>query len=130
MITDVLTLPKDTNEDCQLSVCLHHPLTVTRGCLQKLMSAFALSCLSSHSVQIERIVTTTTCWLFYHKMSISDDTGNSHLLSGVGTAKCQCPMILGILLMVALNGVGTAHFNPQPAVMRFLAIEQRASAPD
>ncbi|KAI0224075.1 hypothetical protein LSAT2_024896 [Lamellibrachia satsuma] len=33
-------------------------------------------------------------------------------------------------LMVALNGVGTAYFDPRPAVVKFLEKARRCGAPD
>ena len=46
-----------------------------------------------------------------HRTSMGEDTRNARL-------------------MVALNGVGTAYFDPRPAVVKFLEKTRRCGAPD
>ena len=62
-------------------------------------------------MQTERIVSHHNLVVDNHRTSMGEDTRN-------------------VRLMVALNGVGTAYFDPRPAVVKFLEKTRRSGAPD
>jgi len=103
-ISDVSFLPEGSDLGCTLSVRLRKLLRVTTGLVQKIFAAIAT--LSPHSMQTERIVS-------HHNMIVDDDR------SSMNDATINCR------LNIALNGVGTAFYDPRPAVVHFLEVKER-----
>jgi len=79
-------------------------IVCTTGVLQKLLVSFLL--LSPHSMTTERIISHFNKIKTSGRISLNEDTMNDRLL-------------------VSLNGVGTAHFDPRPAVAEFLQKKDR-----
>lgn len=103
-ISDVPYLPTGADLGCSLSVRLRQLLPVTTGLVQKVLSAIAT--LSPHSMQTERIVSHHNLIVDEHRTAMNSDTINARL-------------------HIALNGVGTAHFDPRSAVVHFLKSRER-----
>ena len=103
-------LPDGCDLGCKMTVRLRQLLPVTTGSVQKVLASMA--CMSPHSMQTERIVS--------HHHNLMDD--NHRTSMGEDTRNAR--------LMVALNGVGTAYFNPRLAVVKFLEKTRRCGAPD
>ena len=106
---NVPLLPDGCDLSCKMNVRLWQLLPVTTGSVQKVL-AF-LACMSPHSMQTERIVSHHNPVVDNHRISMGENTRNTHL-------------------MVALNGVGTAYFDLRPAVVKFLEKSRRCGAPD
>ena len=102
-------LPDGCDLGCKMTVRLRQLLPVTTGSVQKVLAS--LACMSPHSMQTERIVSHHNLVVDNHRTSMGEDTRNARL-------------------MVALNGVGTAYFDPRPAVVKFLEKTRRCGAPD
>jgi len=102
-ISDLKHLPIGTDTGCVLSTRLRQLIPVSKGCLKKFLSA--MMSLAPHSMQVERIVSHYNNIRSSHRLSMSLDTVTDHLL--------------------ALNGVGTAHFDPRPCVAKFLSDKER-----
>lgn len=103
-ISDVPYLPTGADLGCSLSVRLRQLLPITTGLVQKVLSAIAT--LSPHSMQTERIVSHHNLIVDDHRTAMNSDTINARL-------------------HIALNGVGTAHFDPRSAVVHFLKSRER-----
>ena len=103
-ISDVPHLPAGADLGCSLSVRLRQLLPVTTGLVQKVLSAIAT--LSPHSMQTERIVSHHNLVVDDHRSSMNSDTINARL-------------------NIALNGVGTAHYDPRMAIVHFLSARNR-----
>ena len=102
-------LPDGCDLGCKMTVRLREFLPVTTGSVQKVLASLAY--MSPHSMQTERIVSHHNLVVDNHRTSMGEDTRNA-------------------LLMVALNGLGTAYFDPRPAVVKFLDKTRRCGAPD
>ena len=103
-ISGVPYLPTGSDSGCTLSVRLRKLMQATTGLVQRLFTVIAT--LSPHSMQTERIVSHHNLIVDDSRSSLNDDTIN-----------CR--------LNFALNGVGTAHFDPRPAVLHFLGAKAR-----
>lgn len=103
-ISDVPYLPAGADLGCSLSVRLRQLLPVTTGLVQRVMSAIAT--LSPHSMQTERIVSHHNLVVDDHRTVMKSETINARL-------------------HIALNGVGTAHYDPRSAVVHFLESKDR-----
>ena len=97
-------LPVDTDVGCSLTVRLRQMLCISNGVVKKVLGAVAA--LAPHSMQTERIVS--------HHNIIGDDRRT-----------CMSTETINARLTIALNGVGTAHYDPRPAVVRFLSMKPR-----
>ena len=85
-------------------------LPVSSGMVRKVLASIAA--LAPHSVQTERIVS-------HHNIIVDDHRS------------CMASETVNARLAVALNGVGTAHYDPRPAVVHFLtAKDRRLREPD
>ena len=102
-------LPDGCDLGCKMTVRLRQLLPVTTGSVQKVLAS--LACMSPHSMQTERIVSHHKLVVDNHRTSMGEDTRNARL-------------------MVALNGVGTAYFDPRSALVKFLEKTRRCGAPD
>ena len=102
-------LPDGCDLACKMTVRLRQLLPVTTGSVQKVLAS--LACLSPHYMQTKRIVSHHKLVVDNHRTSMGEDTRNARL-------------------MVALNGVDTAYFDPRPAVVKFLEKTRRSGAPD
>ena len=102
-------LPDGCDLGCKMTVRLRQLLPVTTSSVQKVLAS--LACMRPRSMQTERIVNHHNLVVDNHSTSMGEDTRN-------------------VCLMVALNGVGTAYFNPRPAVIKFLEKTRRCRAPD
>ena len=102
-------LPDGCDLGCKMTVRLRQLLPVTTGSVQKVLAS--LGCMSPHFMQTERTVNHHNLVVDNHRTSMGEDTRN-------------------VRLMVALNGVGTAYFDPRPAVVKFLEKTRRCGAPD
>ena len=102
-------LPDGCDLGCKMTVRLRQLLPVTTGSVQKVL--VSLACMSPHYMQTERIVSHHNLVVDNHRTSMGEDTINTSL-------------------MVALNGVDTAYFDPRPAVVKFLEKTRRCGAPD
>ena len=76
----------------------------SEGICKQLLGSFLA--LTPHSMGTERAVSHFNLIRSSHRLSMSEETVNSRLL-------------------VALNGVGTALYDPRPAVAKFLALKDR-----
>ena len=74
------------------------------GICKKLLGS--LIALTPHSMGTERAVSHFNMVMSSHRLSMAEDTVNSRLL-------------------VSLNGVGTASYDPRPAVAKFLTSKDR-----
>ena len=83
---------------CKMTVRLRQLLPVTTGLVQKVLAS--LACMSPHSMQTERIVSHHNLVVDNHRTSMGEDMRNARLI-------------------VALNIVGTAYFDPRPALVKF-----------
>ena len=109
-ISAVPHLPEGSDAGCSMSSRLRKLLPVTSGLIQQMLAA--IMTLSPHSMQTERIVS--------HHNLIVDDSRNSMSQETVNAR-----------LNIALNGVGTAFFDPRKAVVHFLsAKDRRERCPD
>lgn len=104
VISDVPYLPVGTDLGCSLSVRLRQLLPITTGLVQRVLAAIAT--LSPHSMQTERIVSHHNLIVDDHRTCMNAETVNSRL-------------------NIALNGVGTAYYDPRPAVVHFLGAKER-----
>ena len=95
-------LPDGCDLGCKMTVRLRQLLPVTTGSVQKVLAS--LVCMSPHSMQTERIVRHHNLVVDNHRMG--EDTRNARLI-------------------VALNIVGTAYFDPRPALVKFLENTRR-----
>src|SRR5271163_2401063 len=102
IISGIPYLPEGTDVGCFLSVRLRQLLPVCTGVVQRVLAAIAT--LTPHSMQTERIVS--------HHNLIMDDNRS-----------CMAPETINARLHVALNGVGTASYDPRRAVVDFLSIK-------
>jgi len=103
-ISQIPFLPNGSDVGCGMSVRLRQLLPVCSGLVQRLLAAIAT--LSPHSMQTERIIS--------HHNLIVDDTRTS-MTSDTTNAR----------LNIALNGTGTAHYDPRPAIVDFLTKKER-----
>eukprot|EP00795_Rhopilema_esculentum_P005545 gene5545-biopygen530 len=103
-IENVPHLPEGSDIGCKLSVRLRKLLPLTDGTVQKVLAA--IGSMSPHSMQTERIVS-------HHNIIVEDSRTNMT----EDTIKAR--------LLIALNGVGTAHYDPRPAVAHFLSARER-----
>jgi hypothetical protein len=88
----------------QLSTKIRHLLASSTGAVRRALSvAFVLS---PHSMTTERVVSNYNNIKSIHRMAMSNDTINDRLA-------------------IALNGVGTANFDPRESVARFLLMKER-----
>ena len=94
---------------CKITVRLRHLLPVTTGSVQKVL--VSLGCMSPHSMQTERIVSRHNLVVDNHRINMGYNMTN-------------------VRLLVALNGVDTAYFDPRPAFVKFLEKTRRCGAPD
>lgn len=78
--------------------------TFALGTLKKMLGAFMV--ISPHSMQVERVLSHFNLVADDRRSTIAEDTINAHLL-------------------VALNGTGTATYDPRPAVALFLERRKR-----
>ena len=109
-IEKVPHLPEGSDIGCKLSVRLRKLLPITDGTVQKVLAA--IGSMSPHSMQTERMVSHQNIIVEDSRTNKTEDTINARLL-------------------IALNGVGTAHYDPRPAVAHFLsARERRNRQPD
>jgi len=92
-VSNIPQLPKGSDSGCALSTRLRQLLPVTTGCLQKVLAA--IISLSPHSMQVERIISHYNNIRSPHRLSMTLDTVNDRLI-------------------ISLNGVGTANFDPRP----------------
>ncbi|KAI0227696.1 Nucleolar protein of 40 kDa [Lamellibrachia satsuma] len=102
-------LPDGCDLGCKMTVRLRQLLPVTTGSVQKVLAS--LACMSPHYMQTKRIVSHHNLVVDNHRTSMGENTRNARL-------------------MVALNGVDTAYFDPRPAVVKFLEKTRRSGAPD
>ncbi|KAI0241485.1 hypothetical protein LSAT2_025596 [Lamellibrachia satsuma] len=102
-------LPDGCDLGCKMTVRLRQLLPVTTGSFQKVLAS--LACMSPHYMQTKRIVSHHNLVVDNHRTSMGENTRNARL-------------------MVALNGVDTAYFDPRPAVVKFLEKTRRSGAPD
>ena len=102
-------LPDGCDLGCKMTVKLRQLLPVTTGSVQKVSASLAY--MRPHSMQTERIVSHHNLVVDNHHTSMGEDTRNARL-------------------MVALNGVDTAYFDPRPAVVKFPEKTRRCGAPD
>lgn len=79
-------------------------MSASSGVCKRLLASFVT--LTPHSMATERAVSHYNNIRSPHRLSMSGDTANARLI-------------------IALNGVGTAHFDPRPAVSAFLARKER-----
>jgi hypothetical protein len=86
------------------SVRLRRLVGCTSGLLQKLLASILV--LSPHSMTTERVISHYNQIKSPHRMSLHEDTMNARLY-------------------VSLNGVGTACYDPRPAVAEFLRKKDR-----
>ena len=91
-------LPDGCDLGCKMTVRLRQLLQVTTGLVQKVLAS--LACMSPHSMQTEGIVSHHNLVIDNHRTSMGEDTRNARLI-------------------VALNIVGTAYFDPRPALVKF-----------
>ena len=84
-------------------------MTVTTGSVRKVLAP--LDSMKPHSMQTERIVSHHNLVVDNHRTSMGEETRNARL-------------------MVTLNGVGRAYFDPRPAVVKFLGKTRGCGAPD
>ena len=91
-------LPDGCDLGCKMTVRLRQLLPITTGSVQKVLAS--LACMSPHSMQTERIVSHHNLVVDNHRTSMGEDTRNARLI-------------------VALNIVGTAYFDPRPALVKF-----------
>lgn len=103
-ISNVPYLPVGADLGCSLSVRLRQLLPLCTGLVQKVLAAIAT--LSPHSMQTERIVSHHNLVVDDQKTCMNSDTVNARL-------------------QIALNGVGTAHYDPRLAVVHFLSVRNR-----
>jgi hypothetical protein len=99
-------LPEGSDLGACMSARLRQMIPISHGtsCLRKLLGAIVT--LSPHSMQVERIVSHYNLTADDRRQSFNEVTLNIHLL-------------------VALNGCGTAHYDPRNAVTTFLQRRQR-----
>ena len=102
-------LPDGCDLGCKMTVRLRQLLPVTTGSVQQVLAS--LACTSPHSMQTEKIVSQNNLVVDNHRTSMGEDTRNARL-------------------MVALNGVGTAYFDPRLAGIKFVEKTRRCGAPD
>ena len=79
-------------------------VAITTGIVHKIFAAIMSQ--SPHSMQTERIVSHHNIVASDARISMTDDTIISRLF-------------------IALNGIGTAHYDPRTAVAHFLAAKER-----
>lgn len=103
-ISAIPHLPTGSDLGCSLSVRLRQLLPVTTGLVQKVLSAIAT--LSPHSMQTERIISHHNLVVDDHRTGMKSNTINARL-------------------QIALNGVGTAHYDPRMAIVHFLSSRNR-----
>jgi len=103
-IQNIPSLPPGSDVGANLSNRLRKLLPITKGVLKMIRGTVVT--LSPHSMQVERIVSHYNLTASPHRMSFSSDTMNTHLL-------------------VALNGCGTASYDPRPAVALFFKRRER-----
>lgn len=103
-ISDVPYLPAGADLGCSLSVRLRQLLPLSTGLVQKVLAAIAT--LSPHSMQTERIIS-------HHNLVVDDQK------------TCMNSNTINARLHIALNGVGTAHYDPRLAVVHFLSVRNR-----
>jgi hypothetical protein len=77
---------------------------VSKGPLKKLLGTLIVA--TSHSMQVERVVSSYYIVKSDHRAGTKLATINKRL-------------------NIALNGCGTAYFNPRPSVIKFLQIKNR-----
>ena len=102
--SNVPHLPPFSDKGCGISTRLRQMVQATSGYLQKLLAAFLV--VSPHSMQVERMVSRYNVIRSAHRLSMSNDTVEHQM-------------------RIALNGRGTASFNPMPSVARFLKEKER-----
>lgn len=108
-INEVRHLPPGTDAGCAISTRLRQMLPRTTGLLQTVLAA--VLAITPHSMQTERCVSNYNNFRSAHRLRMQPETVNCHL-------------------QVALNAVGTASFDPRPAVAEFLKEDRRYREPD
>ena len=79
-------------------------IPISGGTLQKVL--VSMMCLAPHSMQTERVVSYYNTFCSDKRLSTDSSTVNHRL-------------------QIALNGKGTAHFDPRPSVAKFLEKKER-----
>lgn len=79
-------------------------IPATTGVLKKLVCALFI--VSPHSMTVEKVISHYNQFKSIHRSSTSDTTLNSRM-------------------SIALNGIGTAYYDPRPAVAEFLKKKER-----
>lgn len=96
-----LNIPDD---GVKMSNKLRKLIPATTGVLKKLVCALFI--VSPHSMTVEKVISHYNQFKSIHRSSTSDTTLNSRM-------------------SIALNGIGTAYYDPRPAVAEFLKKKER-----
>lgn len=103
-IENVGFLPETADCGAQLSVRLRKLLPLTQGSLRKCLASIFV--LAPHSMQTERMVSVHNKIVTADRSNLKDTSVNARML-------------------VALNGMGTAYWDPREAVAEFLKKKER-----
>ena len=103
-ISSLPTLPPNADLGCILAAKLRQMIPISGGTLQKVL--ISMMCLAPHSMQTERVVSYYNTFCSDKRFSTDSSTVNHRL-------------------QIALNGKGTAHFDPRPSVAKFLEKKER-----
>ena len=104
LIDQIPTLPANSDIGSCTSTRLKKMFVVSKGPLKKLLGTLIVA--TPHSMQVERVVSS-------YNIVKSDHRDGTKLAT------------INKRLNIALNGCGTAYFNPRPSVIKFLQIKNR-----
>lgn len=93
-----------SDEGCKSSLRLRQMFVKSKGRFQWLLGVFLVS--APHNMGTERVVSHYNQIKSIHRENTSEETMTKRL-------------------MIAMNGIGTAHYDPRPVVIRFLQAKDR-----
>lgn len=103
VLCDIPTI-NTSDEGCKFAVRLRNMFVKSNGRLQWLLGVFLVS--APHNMGTERVVSHHNQIKSIHRESTTEETITKRLT-------------------IAMNGVGTAHYDPRPAVIKFLEAKDR-----